>query len=260
MKRTFTISRTSVRRADASVSALPKRFRARRKTKRLSGKLDDLMRQSAKVRDLDTVRARLSGYPSNGVLDRLLRRIQKSRRRQLKSTTSQGEIYSQTLVSLPRCKGHPGREGNPKEARQGREEAKVEGEPHAASGARRARQDAGAAQSQEGLQEIALRARAHACARRRLQAHQGHEVVARPSRRGPRRRRGHRLLGGAEEDGGGRRDSEGGEESKKARLREVLRDLRGGLRRRTPERLSLPYIERYFSPAKSLPAMMKSVR
>jgi CHAD domain-containing protein len=80
--------RTAIRRADASMSVLPKRFRERRKTKRLLSKQEALMRQSAKVRDIDTVRARLSVYPPNSVLDRLLRRLEKSRRRQLKSTTA----------------------------------------------------------------------------------------------------------------------------------------------------------------------------
>jgi len=80
--------RTAIRRADASMSALPKRFRGRRKTKTLSGRLEDLMRQSAKVRDLDTVRARLSAYPPSGAHDLLLPRIEKSRRRQLRSTVS----------------------------------------------------------------------------------------------------------------------------------------------------------------------------
>lgn len=80
--------RIAVRRTDASMSALPKRFRERRKTKRLLSKLEDLLRRSAKVRDLDAVRARLSGYPPNRVLDRLLRSVEKSRGRQLRLTTA----------------------------------------------------------------------------------------------------------------------------------------------------------------------------
>jgi CHAD domain-containing protein len=80
--------RISIRRADASVSALRKGFRERRKTKRLLNELESLMRRSAKVRDLDTVRARLLGYPANSVPNRLLRRIEKSRARLLRSTTA----------------------------------------------------------------------------------------------------------------------------------------------------------------------------
>jgi CHAD domain-containing protein len=77
--------RTAVRRVDASVTSLPKEFRERRKTKRLLERLERLMRRSAKVRDLDTVLARLSDYQTGRSLDPVRRRAEKSRRRRAKS-------------------------------------------------------------------------------------------------------------------------------------------------------------------------------
>jgi len=99
--------RTAIRRANASVSALPKRFRERRKTKKLSSKLENLMRRSAKVRDLDTVRARVSGYPSKGARDELLRRVEKDRRRRLKSTMASAKSVRRLLPLYPEPKDVP---------------------------------------------------------------------------------------------------------------------------------------------------------
>ena len=78
--------RTAIRRAEASMHTMSKRFRERQKAKRILSKFEDLMRRSVKVRDLDAVRARLSYYPLNSVLDRVLRDMERSRRRQLKSS------------------------------------------------------------------------------------------------------------------------------------------------------------------------------
>jgi CHAD domain-containing protein len=78
--------RTAVRRADASMAALPKSFRKSPKTKKLLGRLKKLMKSSAKVRDCDTVKTRLSSYPRDSVLDRLVKRVEKKRKRLLKST------------------------------------------------------------------------------------------------------------------------------------------------------------------------------
>jgi len=78
--------RTAVRRVDASVNSLPRRLRERRKTNRLLGKLERLMKRSAKVRDLDTVQSRLTVYGTGRALGRLRRRVEKSRRKQVRST------------------------------------------------------------------------------------------------------------------------------------------------------------------------------
>ncbi len=100
-------ARTAIRRADASMNALPKRFRERRKTRNLSRRLESLMRRSAKVRDLDTVRARVSGYPPKGVRDRLLRRVEKERRRKLKPTTALAKSVRKLSPLYPGPKDAP---------------------------------------------------------------------------------------------------------------------------------------------------------
>jgi len=103
--------RTAIRRADASVSALPRTFRERRKTRRLSVKLEDLMRRSAKVRDLDTVRARLSAYPTSTAHSRLLRRIEKDRRRRLRLTRDSAASIRKLSSLCPDAKEFADKEG-----------------------------------------------------------------------------------------------------------------------------------------------------
>ena len=78
--------RTAIRRADASTAAMPKSFRKSPRTKKLLGRLKKLMKGSAEVRDCDTVKTRLSEYPRDSVMDRLMRHVNKTRKRRLKST------------------------------------------------------------------------------------------------------------------------------------------------------------------------------
>ena len=96
--------RTEIRRACATLDALPKKLRGRRKTRRLWDMLRDLMRRSAKPRDLDTLMARLAGYPSNHELDRLLKQVERGRRRKLKSTVSLAASIRKLSALRPNAK------------------------------------------------------------------------------------------------------------------------------------------------------------
>jgi CHAD domain-containing protein len=100
-------ARTAIRRANASIGVMPKRFRERGRTRKLSRTLERLMRRSAKVRDLDTVRARVSGYPAKGARDQLLRRVEKERRRKLKPTTALAESIRKLSPLYPDPKDVP---------------------------------------------------------------------------------------------------------------------------------------------------------
>lgn len=71
--------RTAVRRLDASLSVLPKQIRKRNKAKSLLKALGRLMKESANLRDWDTVGSRLSSYPASPARDGLIQEARKKR-------------------------------------------------------------------------------------------------------------------------------------------------------------------------------------
>ncbi len=93
--------RTAIRRAEASTRALPKSFRKRGKTRRLRKKLEKFMKKSAKVRDLDTVKTRLSDHPRDRALEKLKQQAEDMRKKPLKSTIAVAESIRGLSVLSP---------------------------------------------------------------------------------------------------------------------------------------------------------------
>lgn len=77
--------RTAIRRLDATLSILPKRVRRSRRAKKTLRALDRLMKESARLRDWDTIGSRLSSHPASPARDEL---IQVARKRRWESVSA----------------------------------------------------------------------------------------------------------------------------------------------------------------------------
>ena len=78
--------RTAIRRTEASTRTLPKGFRKDAEVRKLRSRLTKLLKRSAKVRDCDTVVARLSQYQGDSVAEELVGGAKTLRKERLRST------------------------------------------------------------------------------------------------------------------------------------------------------------------------------
>jgi len=73
--------RTAIRWLDASIELLPNKMRRVKKTRRFVKSCKKVMKESAKVRDLDIIAARISRHPQSASKKKLLQRIEKNRKK-----------------------------------------------------------------------------------------------------------------------------------------------------------------------------------
>jgi CHAD domain-containing protein len=94
--------RTAVRRVEVGISVLPSSSRTRRRTKKFRRVFRKLLKQSAKVRDLDIIYSRLSKYPTAPGRDKLMQDLKKRRKEVVQRTKDFTTIA--TKISPPNLK------------------------------------------------------------------------------------------------------------------------------------------------------------
>ena len=79
--------RTAIRKTDAALELLPKKMRSSKKTTQLKKNHKKIMRESATIRDLDIISARISRHPQSPARKSLLKKIKKNRKDRVAKAT-----------------------------------------------------------------------------------------------------------------------------------------------------------------------------
>ena len=99
--------RTAIRKLDASLQLLPKKVQKSKKTRRFVKATKKVMKESAEVRDLDVIAARISRHPQSAARKKLLQKIEKSREKHAEKALHLAVSASKLSLPKPGLKDFP---------------------------------------------------------------------------------------------------------------------------------------------------------